>query len=305
MPELPEVETVVRFLRPFVVGKIVAGVEPAAGFEKVLATHAPVDFGRLVTGRTVRRTRRRGKYIVLDLDRGHLLIHLRMTGRLLTRISDNDNPRHITARIDFTDGTCLYFKDYRKFGRLYYYRDLSPLEQQLGPEPLSEAFTPDWFFGQLHHRQRALKPLLLDQSFLAGLGNIYVDEALWAARLHPLTTSNRVSRIKANRLHRAIREILQASIEMQGTTIINFYFGERGEGRGQFPFPVAGFRPGGRALPALQHPDPETARGPAGNPPLSPLSTAGATAPAPAEGYGLKASNDQPQTRRTSRDGSV
>lgn len=230
MPELPEVETVVRFLGPLLADKTIRTITPADDFEKVLHTHPASEFNRLINGRRISAVRRRGKFIVLDLDRGHLLIHLRMTGRLIPSLSPDDNPRHITARIDFEDGTRLYFKDYRKFGRLYYYDDLAPLEDRLGPEPLSPEFTPKWLHDSLQDHRRMIKALLLDQSFLAGLGNIYVDEALWTARIHPRTVSDRVSRQKSNRLQSAIVSILSSSIEFNGTTIINFSFGEGAEG---------------------------------------------------------------------------
>lgn len=230
MPELPEVETVVRFIRPLVEKKRVEKVVPQPGFEKVLETHEPRDFNRHLRGQRIHHVRRRGKFIVMDLARGVLLVHLRMTGRLLRKLSTDDNPKHVTAEIFFADGSRLFFKDYRKFGRLYYYDQNVEWDRQLGVEPLSDEFTQDYLFQQLHARSRAIKPLLLDQSILAGLGNIYVDETLWEVRIHPLTVSNRVSRIKSNRLWTAIRSQLQASIDLQGTTIINFYFGEKSEG---------------------------------------------------------------------------
>ena len=230
MPELPEVETVVRYIRPNIVGKTIQSVIPQNNYDKVLATHIPRQFNKLIVRKSILDVERRGKYIVLNLDNGFLLIHLRMTGRRLLNLTKDDKPKHITAIIQFTDKSSLYFKDYRKFGRLYYYESLDYINQKLGVEPLSNKFTSDWLYKNLQNSKRQLKPLLLDQGFIAGLGNIYIDEALWFARLHPQQISSTVSRKKSTVLHSAIQRLLQTAIDNQGTTIINFYFGEGEKG---------------------------------------------------------------------------
>ena len=230
MPELPEVETVVRFIRPHLVGKTIQNVVPQNNYNKVFATHTTEQLNRLITGQSIIGVNRRGKYIVLNLDRGHLLIHLRMTGRLLLKLSEDDKLKHLTAIVYFTDKSALYFKDYRKFGRFYYYDSMDYINQKLGVEPLSKDFTGDWQYKNLQRSKRQLKPLLLDQSIIAGLGNIYVDEALWFAKLHPQQLGFSVSRKKSNTLHQTIQRLLQAAIDNQGTTIINFYFGEGKKG---------------------------------------------------------------------------
>jgi len=124
MPELPEVETVVQNIKPKIIGKTILSIEPQNDYEKVLETHAAHDFNMMVAGKTIADVFRRGKYIVIHLNSGFFLIHLRMTGRLLTELSENDLPRHLTAIIHFNDGTQLYYKDYRKFGRFYYYETM-------------------------------------------------------------------------------------------------------------------------------------------------------------------------------------
>ena len=230
MPELPEVETVVRYIRPNIVGNIIKEVVPQNGYDRVLATHKPNQFNELVVNKSIKEVTRRGKYIVIHLERGYLLIHLRMTGRLLLKLSEDDKPRHNTAIVRFTGGSSLYFKDYRKFGRLYYYETLAFIDQKLGIEPLSKHFTDEWLYQNLQNNKRQLKPLLLDQCFIAGLGNIYVDEALWFAKLHPQQIGSSVNRKKSNILHSAIQRLLQTAIDNQGTTIINFYFGEGKKG---------------------------------------------------------------------------
>ena len=230
MPELPEVETVVRFIRPTIVGKTIKDVIPQNNYNKVLATHSPKQFNNFVSEKSIITVGRRGKFIVFNLDRGHLLIHLRMTGRLLLNLSEDDKQKHLTAIVRFTDRSSLYFKDYRKFGRFYYYASLDYINNKLGVEPLSNNFSEDWLYKHLQNSGRQLKPHLLDQSFIAGLGNIYVDEALWFAKLHPQQIGSLVGRNKSDVLHSAIQRLLQTAIDNQGTTIINFYFGEGKKG---------------------------------------------------------------------------
>jgi len=230
MPELPEVETVVRFIKPKIVGKMIDAVRPQNDYNKVLATHSVKKFNELVYHKPIDDIYRRGKIIVFKLNSGYLLIHLRMTGRLVFQLGEEDKPRHLTAKFCFTDNTDLFFKDYRKFGRIYYYDNLDYINSKLGIEPLSNDFSGAWLYKNLSKSKRQLKPLLLDQKFIAGLGNIYVDEALWFAKLHPQKLSNSVSRKKSKVLHHAIQTLLQTAIENQGTTIINFYFGEGNAG---------------------------------------------------------------------------
>lgn len=226
MPELPEVETVVRSIRPDLVGKVITSVVPQNNWIRVLETHSVEVFNNNTVGKHISAVERRGKFIVIVLDKGFIFIHLRMTGRLLTALSKDDKPKHLTAIINFQDGTSLFFKDYRKFGRFYYYDTLDFINQKLGIEPLSIEFTASWLFANLKKSNRQLKPLLLDQGFIAGLGNIYVDEALWFAKLHPQQLGSSVSKKKSDLLHEAIQRLLETAIKNQGTTIINFYFGE-------------------------------------------------------------------------------
>jgi len=224
MPELPEVETVVRHLRPQLVGQGVTGF--TAHWAKVTAPATPDEFARQVVGRRIEAVDRRGKFILLGLKHGLVHIHLRMTGRLqVTPTGARAAPAHVSAIFELSSGGQLVFRDARKFGRIGYLDSSAALDESLGPEPLSEAFSPQRFRRMLAGRRRQIKPLLLDQAFIAGLGNIYVDEALFQARIHPLTRAHRLSPRKATALHRAIRRTLQASIDRQGTTIINFGFG--------------------------------------------------------------------------------
>jgi formamidopyrimidine-DNA glycosylase len=226
MPELPEVETVVRFIKPNIIGKTIASIKSQNEYDKVFATHNSLQFSKNVVNKEIADVSRRAKYIVFHFDSGFLFIHLRMTGRLLLKLTEEDKLQHLTAKITFTDGSNLYFKDYRKFGRLYYYETLDVINSKLGIEPLSNEFTLYWLYSNLKSGKRQMKPLLLDQSFIAGLGNIYVDEALWAAKIHPQQICSSVSRQKARTLHSSITDLLATAIKNRGTTIINFYFGE-------------------------------------------------------------------------------
>ncbi|MEE9163071.1 MAG: bifunctional DNA-formamidopyrimidine glycosylase/DNA-(apurinic or apyrimidinic site) lyase [Candidatus Neomarinimicrobiota bacterium] len=229
MPELPEVETVVRHLRPRLGGRLITGF--TAYWPKVTAPVKPQRFARQVVGRTIERVRRRGKFIILQLDRGLVHVHLRMTGRLLLLPpgQTGDLP-HLTAAFTLSGDDRLLFRDVRKFGRIGYLESPVSLEARLGPEPLSEEFTPQVLRKMLAGRRRQIKPLLLDQTFIAGLGNIYVDEVLFSAGIHPLSLASRLDARRATTLHGAIREVLTDSIAHNGTTIINFGYGDNEAG---------------------------------------------------------------------------
>ncbi|MEM7306376.1 MAG: bifunctional DNA-formamidopyrimidine glycosylase/DNA-(apurinic or apyrimidinic site) lyase [Planctomycetota bacterium] len=226
MPELPEVETVARLVRPHLVGRTVTGTR--VGWLRTLGGLSRPAFARRVVGAEVARVGRRAKYIVVDLARdgagaGALLVHLRMTGRL--HVEDPDEPPgdYVRVALDLDDGRQLRFVDVRKFGRFTYSADPADDLDHLGPEPLGEEFTVDWLKRELRARRRMLKPLLLDQTFVAGLGNIYVDEALHRARLHPLQRADEVGPRKARALHEAIRETLARAIELEGSSFDTFY----------------------------------------------------------------------------------
>ena len=243
MPELPEVETTLRMVRPGILGRTIGGVE--VEWQRTLGGLGVDEFARAVTGTRIRAARRRAKYIRLDLERkgqqaGSILIHLRMTGRLLLgrRGASAPNWRRVSLQLDRGE---LHFVDVRKFGRFVWTGTADEDLDHLGPEPLSKEFTSKWLYAALGQRRRHLKPLLLDQSFLAGLGNIYVDEALHTARLHPLTPSFRVSKARAHKLHGAIQHILTEAIEREGSSFDGFYVTPEGNpGAYQSQFQVYG-----------------------------------------------------------------
>ncbi len=221
MPELPEVETIARKLRPELVGKRI--VKADLLWSRTLATPTPAEFQKRTEGQEIRAVSRRAKYFVMELSDYYLFIHLRMSGDLYIKEVDTTQEKHdrliffITAE---DDGMSKFvFNDTRKFGRVWLVRDPDEVVGGLGPEPLSDEFTAQWLYEGLQSRHRQLKPLLLDQSFLAGMGNIYTDEALHMARLHPLTVSDSVNREQAGALREAIREVLQEGIRRNGASI--------------------------------------------------------------------------------------
>ena len=231
MPELPEVETVVRSLAQTILNETIVDVETP--WEKALRPDHAYD---ALIGQTIRAVSRRAKYVILQLDQGALITHLRMTGKLTSVYSD----KHVTVILHFRSGRSLYFQDMRKFGRMEYTPDPAAFLSHLGPEPLSDAFTPAFFYDLLKSKRRLIKPLLLDQTFLAGMGNIYVDEALFRAGIHPLSSASEVPRQRVFRLHHAIQSILSASIAAQGTTVVNFSYGENQRGTYQTALQVYG-----------------------------------------------------------------
>jgi len=243
MPELPEVETTANLVRPGVEGRRVRAVE--VDWLRTLGGATVEEFTRAVVGARVARVGRRAKYVRLDLERGGhaagaLLVHLRMTGRLVVTQGREPTPawRKVSLRLD---RGALHFLDVRKFGRFTFHADPEAALAHLGPEPLGSDFTAEGLASGLRSRRRALKPLLLDQEFVAGLGNIYVDEALHRAGLHPLRSSASVRRSSAERLHAAIQDILARAIEREGSSFDTFYRTPEGKpGEYQHLFQVYG-----------------------------------------------------------------
>ncbi|MDI6768810.1 MAG: bifunctional DNA-formamidopyrimidine glycosylase/DNA-(apurinic or apyrimidinic site) lyase [Anaerolineales bacterium] len=223
MPELPEVETIVRALRPALVGKSILSAD--LRWPRSLAAPTPLAFARRVKGQKIEEVSRRAKYFILHLSSFSLLIHLRMSGDLLVKEGAYIPAKHDRLHLRLSDDTTLVFSDPRKFGRLWLTADPEEVLGDLGPEPLDPSFTPQIFYERLHIRRRQLKPLLLDQTFIAGLGNIYTDEALHMARLHPLAQSDSVTAEQVEALWRAVREVLEEGIRSNGTSIDWVYRG--------------------------------------------------------------------------------
>ena len=237
MPELPEVQSVVDTLcRNNIPGRLITGA--SVYWFKTVADMDPGDFCKKIKGRTIRQITRRGKYIVFDLSSGlTLMIHLRMTGRLNWEPTDKPRNKHEHVILNLGEKDSLRFQDTRKFGRIWLTGEPEEILARLGPEPLEESFTIGRFLTMLRATNRQIKPLLLDQRFLAGLGNIYVDEALWESGIHPQRISSSLARHEVKALHRAIPHVLRKGLRNLGTSL----------GTGKSNFYLPGNRPGRNA----------------------------------------------------------
>lgn len=244
MPELPEVETLARKLAPGLIGRSIK--EADLRWSRTLATPSRKVFKEQIKGQKIIEVTRRAKYFILRLSNFSLLIHLRMSGDLLIKNSTIRPEKHDRLVIKLSGNKSLIFNDTRKFGRVWL--TANPLEVlgKLGPEPLGEDFTSKWLYSALRKKHRQLKPLLLDQTFLAGLGNIYTDEALHMAKLHPLASSDSITAKQARELHEAVLKVLREGIRRNGASIDWVYRG--GEYQNHFrvydrerkPCPVCG-----------------------------------------------------------------
>ncbi len=229
MPELPEVETVARKLHPHLVGREIRAVELL--WARVVDRPASARFVAQMTGARITSVGRRGKFLCFALTSGQTwLVHLRMTGKFFVcpveadgcQISESDrhwNVNHVRARFYLDGGLGLIYVDMRKFGRFYLVDDPQEVLGALGPEPLSDGFTVAWLIQALQGRRGEIKRLLLNQHFIAGLGNIYASEALWRAGIHPQRRAGLLTEEEATRLHDAIVTSLRAGIAHGGTSL--------------------------------------------------------------------------------------
>jgi formamidopyrimidine-DNA glycosylase len=223
MPELPEVETIARKLKPELIGRSI--LEADLRWLRTLALPSPRKFRALIKGQNILDVGRRAKYLNIQLSGFTLLVHLRMSGDLSIRDSTIRATLHDRLVLKLSDGQSLVFNDTRKFGRVWLTATPEEVLGKLGPEPLGAEFTAQWLHAALHNKHRQIKPLLLDQTFLAGLGNIYTDEALHTAKLHPLAPSDSVTAKQAQALHRAIHTVLNEGIRRNGASFDWVYRG--------------------------------------------------------------------------------
>jgi formamidopyrimidine-DNA glycosylase len=234
MPELPEVETIVADLRPRLVGHTIRDVE--VGWPGAIGGLSPNEFASRLRGKRITDVGRRGKNILFWLSADEvLLLHLRMSGRLWLTEASELEPRFQRVAIELDDGRKLRFADLRKFGRLSLVpaSEVAHLIDRLGPEPLGAEFTAEGFVRMLSSRRAQVKALLLDQSFVAGVGNIYADEALFAARIHPHRIAATLTKEEATRLHGALQAVLGQSIRNRGTTFSDYRDGRGRPGQNQ------------------------------------------------------------------------
>jgi len=243
MPELPEVETVRAKLAPVLTGRRFDSVEIADA--RLVRPYEPAEVAAELTGEQVAAVERRGKYLIVRFESGRaLLIHLRMTGSLRAAGAnglEDDAHRRAVVRLD--NGSDVAYRDVRRFGTWLL---LEPgeldeyLASRLGEEPFDALFTTARLGERLRKRRAPIKAALLDQRTLAGMGNIYVDEALWRARIHPLRPAESLDRNELRRLHRAIRAALEHGIARQGSTLRDYRLPDGGEGGMQHEFKVYG-----------------------------------------------------------------
>ncbi|MFC1808584.1 bifunctional DNA-formamidopyrimidine glycosylase/DNA-(apurinic or apyrimidinic site) lyase [Candidatus Omnitrophota bacterium] len=219
MPELPEVQTIVNDLNDLnIPGTVISKVRVL--WKKSLYNATPALIKKTLLGKSIHRITRRGKFIVFTFnDASPMLIHLRMSGRIHISPVTDLRDKHDHVCIALNNNTEIRLHDTRKFARVYIGYHTSGVLERLGIEPLSSAFTARTLHTHLHQHKRSLKPLLLDQSFIAGLGNIYVDESLWKAKLHPTLCSNKVSADAAQKLRNAIQYVLKKGIKKRGTSL--------------------------------------------------------------------------------------
>jgi formamidopyrimidine-DNA glycosylase len=235
MPELPEVETIARKLRKSITGKCVASVKLSG-----LSLRKPVEnrFATGLPGRAISRIHRRGKYLILELaPRGFCLVHLGMSGRILFHPQRVPALKHTHATICFSDESELQYRDHRRFGWLAFYEvsslDSIPELQLLGMDPLGKQFTSRWLFSCLQSSRQDVKAFLLDQRKIAGLGNIYVCESLFQARIHPARRCDSLTKKETAGLSQAICMVLKSALRHRGTSFSDFIDSEGNPGENQ------------------------------------------------------------------------
>lgn len=220
MPELPEVETIVNELNAHnLIGAQIDFVEVL--WSKIIDALSEGQFVKKIAGQKIRKIYRRGKYVVIQLSHDTILVHLRMTGKIFITDKKIEPRKSEHLLIHFRDGRVLHYEDQRKFGRWSLVEDANIKLSTLGEEPLSDAFDVDFLRNLMKKTKRMIKSFLLDQHLIAGLGNIYVDEALWEARIHPETITQSISDKQVSSLHLAIRNVLKRGIENLGTSLGN------------------------------------------------------------------------------------
>ncbi len=241
MPELPEVETIKNDLRPALQGARFTSV--SISWPRMVLRPSPDELRLKLPGRAIKEIARRGKYLIFRLDSGEsLVLHMRMTGSLLLRHKNDARTEpvpYVTAAFGLDNGLELVFRDRRKLGTVSLLQDENELAAKLGPEPLSRFFTVEDLRSRLSGRKAPVKAVLCDQKFLAGIGNMYADEALFLAGIHPLRLASNLSPEETGRLHKAIRQVLRKGIRNAGASISDYRRPGGEQGSQQHAFNVA------------------------------------------------------------------
>ncbi len=216
MPELPEVETIKNELSPYVISRRFTDVTICD--TKAVKQPSVNDFRRKLTGQSINGLERRGKYLIFRLSADKVLvIHLKMTGALLLNPKQTDRYARIIFHLD--DGSQLVFTDRRRLGAMWLLENEQAVIGRLGPEPLDTEFTVKTLAERLHKRQAPVKAVLLDQGFIAGIGNMYADEVLFNAKIHPLRKADSLSTLEIMNLHKAIIDVLRSAIDSKGASV--------------------------------------------------------------------------------------
>jgi len=218
MPELPEVETYVREIAPHLQGRQVTAAR--VRWARTIESPDPTTFAERIIGQRFATFSRRGKYMLLGMESGDtLIVHLRMTGHLFVLDGSIEPDKHTHVVLDLDNGQRLHYQDSRKFGRIWLVSDPAQVVGKLGPEPLGEAFSVQEFAHKLAGREASIKALLLDQRIVAGVGNIYADEALFAAGVYPARAGGALTNQEIERLRNAIQTVLQRAIQLNGSSL--------------------------------------------------------------------------------------
>lgn len=237
MPELPEVETVKTELSPHIIGRAITGV--TLFWEGIVRQPKAGEFCSRLVGQKITDIARRGKYLIVSLNSGDfLIIHLKMTGSLIVGKDSSEPPKFTRAVLHLDEGI-IFFRDPRKFGLMRLVKDEKSIVGELGPEPLEAVFTPQLLAQCLAKRVAPIKALLCDQSVLAGIGNMYADEALFAAKIHPLRSGSSLSEGEIAHLHQAIRQVLWSAIGHKGASVANYFRPDGTIGTAHFEFKVS------------------------------------------------------------------
>ena len=251
MPELPEVETIKNELLPHIVGRCITGV--ALLWTGAVRQPSVEEFCSRLIGQRLTGVARRGKYLIFALSSGEaLVIHLRMTGSLLLKPASAEPDRFTRAIIHLDKETRLHFNDMRKLGTMWLVEDIDSIVGKLGPEPLEASFTPQILLERLSNRTAPIKALLCDQTFVAGIGNMYADEALFSAGIHPLRAGGSLTQSEVERLHQAIRQVLISAIGNKGASVSTYLRPDGEPGTAHFQFQVA--HRGGEPCPSCGTP---------------------------------------------------
>lgn len=252
MPELPEVETIKNELKPYIVGQVISNINVIrTGLVRQPASLE--EFHSRITGQKVTGISRRGKYLILKLKSGDfLVIHLKIAGSLMVSTDSSPLQNNTVAVIYLSNGNRIYFRDPRGFGAMWLVKDPNTVTKKLGPEALGKDLTPEIFEERLKKRKSSIKAVLLDQSFVAGVGNMYADEALFEAKINPLRVASGLTDEEMERLYHAIQKVLRRGIANKGATIINYYRPGGEPGNAQTQFKVAHGR--GKECPVCKTP---------------------------------------------------